>query len=77
MGSTVGPTLPPPGMPTQPGIRSPYTQPGMYSVQPMTYGQQSMVQQPAMQANLFPEQRVAAVNDPFGNPVPGSQQPLF
>ena len=77
MGSTLGPTLPPAGMPTQPSVRPPYAQPGMYAGQPMTYGQQPMMQQPAMQANLFPQRGVATANDPFGGPVPGSQQPLF
>ena len=55
MGSTVGPTLAPTmqpvGMQTQPLVRPPYVQPGIYP-QPMVYGQQPMMQQPAMQANL-------------------------
>jgi hypothetical protein len=75
MGSSLGPTLPPVGMQTQPIVHPPYVQPGIYP-QPMAYGQQPMMQQPAMQANLFPQQRVPVVNDPFGGPVPGNQ-PLF
>ena len=73
MGSTLGSTMPPTGMPTQPGVRPAYAQPGVYGGQPMVYGQQPMMQQPTMQGNMFPQQTVSPVNDPFGAPVPGSQ----
>lgn len=74
MSSTLGPTLPPTGVPTQSAVRPPYGQQGMYVPQPLMYGQPPMMQQPVMQANLFPQQQSKSfVNDPFGAPVPNNQ----